>query len=153
MWPKTGFSTKPNYFYNYNSDDYFKCAKHTGLRPVTHHTTPSRRIGWLYTYPTNWNMGYHFSICQWCPPSLVDRKQFSAIRPHTSTTYWFTGWESNPWPETHHLGPGPLDQGQITFTTRFYPIQNGLLFIALWRLPDDCLCKAASYSADVNRRR
>jgi len=28
--------------------------QHTGLRPVTHHTTPSCRIGWLYTYPTNW---------------------------------------------------------------------------------------------------
>ncbi len=28
-----------------NSDDYFKCMKHTGLRPVTHHTTLSHRIG------------------------------------------------------------------------------------------------------------
>jgi len=32
-------------------------------------------IGWLYTYPTNWNMLDQFSICQWCPPNCVDRKQ------------------------------------------------------------------------------
>jgi len=27
-----------------NSIDYYKCMQHTGLRPVTHHTTPSHRI-------------------------------------------------------------------------------------------------------------
>ena len=54
----------------------FKCMQHTGLRPVTHHTTPSHKIGWLYTYPTDWNKQDHFSICQQCPPNIVDRKQF-----------------------------------------------------------------------------
>jgi hypothetical protein len=27
-------------------------------------------------------------------------------------TYWSPGWESNPRPETHNLGPEPLDQGE-----------------------------------------
>ncbi len=36
-----------------NSIDYFKCMQHTGQRPVTHNTAPSRRIRWLYAYPTN----------------------------------------------------------------------------------------------------
>jgi len=53
-----------------NSDDYFKYVQHSGQRPVTHHTTPYCSIGWLYTYPTNWNMWD-----QWCSPNLVDRTQ------------------------------------------------------------------------------
>jgi len=59
-----------------NSDDYFRCMKHNGLRPVTYHTTPSCRIGWLCTYHTKCNMRDCFSICQWCPPNLVGRRQF-----------------------------------------------------------------------------
>jgi hypothetical protein len=39
-------------------------------------TTPSYMIEQLYTYPINWNVWDHFSICQWCPPNLVNRKLF-----------------------------------------------------------------------------
>jgi hypothetical protein len=87
---------------------------------------------WLYIYPTNWNMQDHFSICQWCPPNLVDRKQFLAICPHTGTLYWSTGWESNPWPKTHNLGPGPLGQGNCWHMQCLsHPYQNYLIIIII----------------------
>jgi hypothetical protein len=54
-----------------NLDDYFKYMQHTGQRPVTHHNPVLQ--DWV---TTNWNMRDHFSICQWCPPNLVDRKQY-----------------------------------------------------------------------------
>jgi hypothetical protein len=57
-----------------NSIDYFKHMQQLEQRPVTHYTTPIRRIGWPYTRPTNRNMQDHFSICQQYPPNLVDRK-------------------------------------------------------------------------------
>jgi len=46
-------------------------------RPIPLH----RPIGfwWLYIYITNQHMQEHFSICQWCPPSLVTRLLFSRL--------------------------------------------------------------------------
>jgi len=82
-----------------------------------------------YTHTLNWNMWDHFSICQQCLPNLVDRKHFSASWPCNGTTYWSTRWESNPWPKTHNLGPGPLSKGQWIVNIQVH--QSSLSNIAL----------------------
>jgi len=82
-----------------NLDDYFKCMQHTGQRPLTHHTTLP--IG--YTYPIN----------------LCGQEVISTNWPHTGTKYQSTGWESNPWHETHNLRPRPFGQWEIQAITLF----------------------------------
>jgi len=96
------------------------CMQHTGLRPVTHHTTPCCRIGWLYTHPTNWNMWDHVSICQWCPPNLVDRQLF---QPTDHIQYKVL---------VHWVGIKPMTQDSQSQTQATWPVAVHGITVEEW---------------------
>ena len=91
-----------------NSNDYFKCVQHTGQSPETHHTTPSHR-DWVTIDYKHTSQSIRSTLgrsAETYPTTLSHRDWDLPV-----CTYWSPGWELNPRPETHNLGPEPLDQG------------------------------------------
>ena len=86
------------------------CVQHTGQRPVTHHNTPSQKIGWLYTYRTYWNMWDHFLSANGVHQSLWTGGNFSQLIMYHYKVLVHCVLKSNSWPKTHNLRPGPLGQ-------------------------------------------
>jgi hypothetical protein len=86
-------------------------VQHTGQNPETHHTTPSHK-DWVtidYKHTLQSIRSTLGRSAETYPTTLSHRDWDLPVR-----TYWSTGWELNPQPETHNLGPGPLDQGKIS---------------------------------------
>jgi hypothetical protein len=93
-----------------NSNDYFKCVQHAGQNPETHHTTLSHR-DWVtidYKHTSQSIQSTLGRSAETYPTTLSHRDWDLPV-----CTYWSPGWESNPRPETHNLGPEPLDQGYL----------------------------------------
>ncbi len=69
------------------SIDYFKCVQHTGQRPETHHTPPSRPQGLCdYAYPVKWDMRDCASICAYNVHQALCRQQAcTACHPRTGS--------------------------------------------------------------------
>jgi hypothetical protein len=127
--------------------DYFKCLKHTGQRAITHHTTSSHRIGFLYTHtPLIGMCRTVFLSPNGVQQTFCVQEAISANWPCTGTKYWVG------------IKPMTWDSQSQTWTTQLVDFSTMVLIMAIvkgscyqinivspWCLTDFSYCSKPAY--------